>query len=607
MDSPRVHRNWSDLVSDKFRFAAKTGKPLRKISAAATFGSCFANEVRNSLSELGVSTLPKLTLQFAEHVSQRSFEIPSWGCYDERIHLQYYNPGSLAQELLRSIGQFSEADHEVWMSQDTHGGELWADPYKRFLYADSHEALLRARAVLNSQITHALQTADSVILTLGLTEAFCTEWKHFACLPPVIPDRRAHRASTFHFLDFNTSYGLMRNALGAFLSSFPTKQIIITTSPIPLDRTFRSIDIAVANCESKSILRAVCGQLEREFENVFYFPSYELVMTDSSSWEEDGRHVSSKKVREIMTDFIESNLGIKAASADSGDPKFAEYTSQWTAFKNRLSASFASLDPAACREQFNSVLEKLDRDEIASGNLSATPAEAFYFWKDGESWELNDKTLDSLVLIQSIFRQKKLEFFKEHTVDAEVVVELGSGPGLNLFALAMSHPNLRKFNLHAFEYTRAGRELTNYLSGRFDISVQTHPVDFNEPASLSSRLQEISGDRPTVVFTSYSIEQIPTVKPEFLEAILSVKNLLRVVHVEPVGWQVDGNLTKTDAAFKLESLRHKYNENLLPLLRSFERAERISNLAIVKNATSHRITLPGTFVKWEPKRDGIDS
>lgn len=602
MHSPRIHRNWSDLVSDKFRFAAKTGKPLRKISAAATFGSCFANEVRNSLSELGVSTLPKLTLEFTKHVSQRSFEIPSWGCYDERIHLQYYNPGSLAQELLRSLGQFSEADHEVWMSQDTHGVQIWADPYKRFLFADSHEALLRARAILNNQITHALQTADSVILTLGLTEAFCTEWKHFACLPPVIPDRRAHRASTFHFLDFNASYGLMRNALEAFLSSFPTKQIIITTSPIPLDRTFRDMDIAVANCESKSILRAVCGQLEREFENVFYFPSYELVMTDSASWEEDGRHVSSAKVREIMSSFIESNLEIRAANDEPQDPKFALYTSHWTTLKANLSESFASLDPAACRERFNAVLEKLDRDEITSSNLSATPAEAFYFWKNGESWELKDKTLDSLVLIQSIFRQAKLEFFKSYTADAEVVIELGSGPGLNLFALAMSHPNLRKFSMHAFEYTRAGRDLTNYLSGRFDISIHTHPVDFNEPGSLASRLQEISGNRPTVIFTSYSIEQIPIVKPEFLEAILSIKNLLRVLHVEPVGWQVDENLTKTDAAFKLESLRHRYNENLVPLLRSFEQAGRISNLDLVKNATSHRITLPGTFVTWEPKR-----
>lgn len=249
MKSLKVHRNWCDLVADKFRFAAKTNKTVRRISVATTFGSCFANEVRNSLSELGFSTLPSLTQDFAAYVSPRSFEIPAWGCYDERNHLQYYNPGSLAQELLRSIDEFSEGDDEFWVSRDPEGGELWADPYKRFLYSDSQEALLKARSILNRQITHALRTADTVILTLGLTEAFCTEWKKFACLPPLIPDRRAQRSSTFHFLDFNAYYALMRSAVGKFLSAFPTKQILITTSPIPLDRTFRGIDVAVANCE----------------------------------------------------------------------------------------------------------------------------------------------------------------------------------------------------------------------------------------------------------------------------------------------------------------------------------------------------------------------
>lgn len=602
MESLKVHRNWCDLVADKFCFAAKTKKAVRKISVAATFGSCFANEVRNSLSELGFSTLPSLTQDFAEYVSPRSFEIPAWGCYDERIHLQYYNPGSLAQELLRAINEFSEGDDEFWVSRDAQGGELWADPYKRFLYGDSHGALLKARNILNAQITHALRTADTVILTLGLTEAFCTEWKKFACLPPLIPDRRAQRSSTFHFLDFNASYALMRSAIGKFLSAFPAKQIIITTSPIPLDRTFRGIDIAVANCESKSILRAVCGQLERDFESVAYFPSYELVLTDENSWEKDARHVSSRKVREIMTNFIENTLGLDPGDSESEDPKFNLYTSHWAALKQSLTEHLGALAPAACREQFNPVLEKMDRDRNAGQNLSALPHAAFCFWDNGKLAQVKERTPDSFALVQRIFRDKKLDFFKSHTAGAEVVIELGAGPGLNLFALAMSQPELHRFKLHAFEYTRAGRELTNYLSGRFGISVQTHPFDFNKPASLSSKLQEITGDRPTVILTSYAIEQIPVVQLEVIHALLSIKNLLKVIHVEPVGWQTDEQLSDFDAEFKRECVRLSYNENLVPLLRSCQDSALISNLQVVKHAVSHRVTLPGTFVTWEPSR-----
>jgi hypothetical protein len=602
MESLQVHRNWCDLVADKFRFAAKTSKAVRKISVAATFGSCFANEVRNSLSELGFSTLPSLTQDFAAFVSPRSFEIPSWGCYDERIHLQYYNPGSLAQELLRSINEFVEGDDEFWVSRDAQGGELWADPYKRFLYGDSHGALLKARSILNSQITHALRTADTVILTLGLTEAFCTEWKKFACLPPLIPDRRAQRSSTFHFLDFNASYTLMRNAIGKFLSAFPTKQILITTSPIPLDRTFRGIDIAVANCESKSILRAVCGQLERDFESVIYFPSYELVLTDENSWEKDARHVSPSKVREIMTNFIENTLGLDAGDNESRDPKFNLYTSHWAALRQSFSENLGTLDPASCRENFNLILQKMDKDKNAGQNVAAIPPAAFCLWDNGKLAQVKERTLDSLALVQGIFRHKKLDFIKTHAADAQVVIELGAGPGLNLFELAISHPELHRFQLHAFEYTRAGRELTHYLSGRFGISVQTHPFDFNNPTSLSSKLQEITGDRPTVILTSYAIEQIPLVQSEVIHALLSIKNLLRVIHVEPVGWQTDDKLSDFDADFKRECIRLNYNENLVPLLRSCQDSALISNLQVVKHAVSHRVTLPGTFVTWEPNR-----
>ncbi len=82
-------------------------------------------------------------------------------------------------------------------------------------------------------------------------------------------------------------------------------KVILTTSPVPLAMTFREVDHVIANTESKSILRAVCGQIEREYDNVIYYPSYELAIhTDRPTvFKPDGRHVKSKFISFIMSHF----------------------------------------------------------------------------------------------------------------------------------------------------------------------------------------------------------------------------------------------------------------------------------------------------------------
>ncbi|MEM9983191.1 MAG: GSCFA domain-containing protein, partial [Bacteroidota bacterium] len=60
--------------------------------------------------------------------------------------------------------------------------------------------------------------------------------------------------------------------IAAFLS---TKQVIITVSPI---RHLK--DTLPLNSVSKAVLRLACHQLTEHYENVHYFPSYELLLDD---------------------------------------------------------------------------------------------------------------------------------------------------------------------------------------------------------------------------------------------------------------------------------------------------------------------------------------
>jgi hypothetical protein len=74
-------------------------------------------------------------------------------------------------------------------------------------------------------------------------------------------------------------------------------------SPVPLGRTFTDDDIVIANGYSKAQLRAVAGQIDAEFDNVIYWPSYEIALR-ADLFRPDGRHITEDGVRFIMDRFL---------------------------------------------------------------------------------------------------------------------------------------------------------------------------------------------------------------------------------------------------------------------------------------------------------------
>ncbi len=76
----------------------------------------------------------------------------------------------------------------------------------------------------------------------------------------------------------------------------------MTTSPVVLARTFTDKDIIVANNHSKSVLRAVAGEVSDECARVDYFPSYEIATIGPREqvWDDDLIHVKSNFVARIM-------------------------------------------------------------------------------------------------------------------------------------------------------------------------------------------------------------------------------------------------------------------------------------------------------------------
>lgn len=82
----------------------------------------------------------------------------------------------------------------------------------------------------------------------------------------------------------------------------------MTVSPVPLKFTFSGLSVREANNISKSVLLLAVRDACKNFNNVFYFPSYEIVqgLTEENFddvWQPDCRHITAKTIDYIASKF----------------------------------------------------------------------------------------------------------------------------------------------------------------------------------------------------------------------------------------------------------------------------------------------------------------
>lgn len=179
-----------------------------------------------------------------------------------------YNPLSVANMLERISNQkfYSEkeifSDGEVFYSWDFHG---------KFSSKDPERCLQQMNAAI--QMAHGyLKTADVVFITLGT--AYCYFLKESGAVVS-----NCHRQNGELFNRELVSVERVSQALQTAVSNLerlnPQVRIVLTVSPL---RHLR--DGAHGNQLSKATLLLAVQQTVKNFSNVEYFPSYEIVMDE---------------------------------------------------------------------------------------------------------------------------------------------------------------------------------------------------------------------------------------------------------------------------------------------------------------------------------------
>jgi len=244
----------------------------------ATIGSCFASELAAMMGKVGVVG--------AMHPGGL-----------------FYSTATIRQELERIAGGWPERTAEpLWQVADG-----WIDPFRDYGVSHPDEAtLLEDRAAADAAADELFRTAGVVVVTLGLIETWRSpttgntyrQIPHPAVFPGL--GSEFHRLTVAEMLDdLERIRRVVRETIGATM--------VITTSPVPLHATFTTLDVRIANTESKSRIRAAVSEFVDRHADVHYFHSYEMVVTaerQSDYFREDGRHIQRPAVRYIISEFL---------------------------------------------------------------------------------------------------------------------------------------------------------------------------------------------------------------------------------------------------------------------------------------------------------------
>ncbi len=255
-----------------------------------TIGSCFARNIEDSLTALGYD-LP--TARFS--VPREEYPKAS----RPNSILNKYTPPAIWQEIAWSLSADSAATPQL---RDLTGSMVIDMELAGFVPIDGARARQRRREIYD--LCQGLRTCDLVVITLGLIEAwYCKSTGRYIQEAPATHELMKQIDDfEFHCLDFAESYDYIRRAIDLVKHHNAGARFLITTSPIPMATTFSGDDVITANMYSKSVLRAVAGQIAQEDEAVAYFPSYESVILtkDWSVFQPDKLHVTKAFVGKIV-------------------------------------------------------------------------------------------------------------------------------------------------------------------------------------------------------------------------------------------------------------------------------------------------------------------
>jgi hypothetical protein len=282
--------------------------PLAETDRIATAGSCFAQHVSNYLQKNGFSVLDVepppaiLSEEVAKSFGYKIYSARYGNIYTVRQLLQ------LARDA--ETGAVDAAD--VWAKDGKFFDALRPNIEPEGF--DSVEEALALRKHHLAKVRELFGQMNVLVFTLGLTEAWIDKrsGRVYPTAPGTIAGDYDPAIHAFHNFGFNEIHDDFVEFHDLVRSYNPDIRIILTVSPVPLTATATDDHVLISTTYSKSVLRSVAGALAQEYDNIDYFPSYEMIASPWSKgffYESNMRAVNSGGVAAVMRIFFEQHGG----------------------------------------------------------------------------------------------------------------------------------------------------------------------------------------------------------------------------------------------------------------------------------------------------------
>lgn len=283
-----------------------------------TAGSCFARHIGRTLLELGMNWRDAEPAPPGLTAAVRSAR--QYGVFSFRTG-NIYTAATLRQWLAWATGA-AEAGTQSWVEDGRH-----FDPFRPSVEPDGYdsaEAMLAARELTLAAIRDAVAEASCLIFTLGLTEAW--QDRVNGVTYPMCPGTVRGVFDPERHVFSNHSFSRVRqdilDAVELAHAVNPQLRVLLTVSPVPLTATATGGHALTANTYSKSVLRAVAGQLADEHPHIDYFPAYEIITGvpfRGAFFEPNLRSVTAEGVEFVMRRFTAA-LSKQGAQQDGHGP-----------------------------------------------------------------------------------------------------------------------------------------------------------------------------------------------------------------------------------------------------------------------------------------------
>lgn len=296
-------QHWENEISNKLfnniNWSLQKKTNLNRKEKIISLGSCFAQHITKILKKK----------KFNYYITECDFK--NKNCYSARYG-NIYTTKQAYELLYRSVkNENKPLKMDCWKVKN-----FLVDPFRPREFSTgfrTYDEILNARKKHYAAVRKAFAEASVIIFTLGLTETWIEKSSNYSL--PLAPGLFGGNYKKKNYTFLNLSY--VENVL--YFEKFyklikllnKKFKIILTVSPVPLAATYEKQNVIISSTYSKSNLRTLAEEMMKKYENVYYFPSYEIITSHANKskfFEKDFRNINSLGVNTVMRIFFGSYL-----------------------------------------------------------------------------------------------------------------------------------------------------------------------------------------------------------------------------------------------------------------------------------------------------------